>query len=113
LTNKVHDPHKYRTEFLNEDLDDRDFDDVPYEPDDRDSCPLSIPLSPRGANGVRFDSRRTDDTTSQLREDLGLPEMSLDPRNGVMWDEKIQSSKDSEDRFVIKATKVKKLNLNV
>ena len=105
LTNKVHDPLKYRTEFLNEDLEDRDFDDViddvdMHEPPDeyKDSCSLSIPLSSmKGSDKKKLDHLVPEDAASQLRKDLRLDEMM---------------DRDPNDRFAIKPKK-KRPNVEV
>jgi hypothetical protein len=105
LTNKVHDPLKYRTEFLNEDLEDRDFDDViddvdMHEPPDdyKDSCSLSIPLSSmKGSDKKKLGLLIPEDAESQLRKELGLDEVM---------------DRDLNDRFAIKPKK-KRHNMEV
>jgi hypothetical protein len=101
----VHDPLKYRTEFLNEDLEDRDFDDViddvdMHEPPDdyKDSCSLSIPLSSmKGSDKKKLGLLIPEDAESQLRKELGLDEVM---------------DRDLNDRFAIKPKK-KRHNMEV
>lgn len=103
LINKAYDPLKYRTEFLNEELEERDFSIDEHDPptEYKDSCRLSIPLSPSGDNGARFDSRLAEHAARQLRKELDLDELPLDPR----------VDRAPDDKFIIKPKK-KKLNLN-
>ena len=108
LSNKVHDPLKYRTEFLNEDLEDRDFDDViddvdMHEPPDyKESCSLSIPLSSmKGLNNARLDSQLPEDAARQLRKELGLdddPRVNRDPNDKFATNPK---KKETEPRRVM------------